>query len=253
MLRIDVARVAVVGLTVAVLSGCASGRARPEAFDRAELLSERTSPLGRSCRVAEFPATLPTTAELVDEAALVAETRELVGDRPSREGYVLFSMAYDRFGSNIRRTVIEHDISSSVADSIQKLVFAHRETLDEAPRDWGLRLRMEIGDSIRFRVGRQELCDPAPRDANLAYAMQHTYGSGFRMRGRVRENLVWMRLTVGPRGTVTSAEVERGTVGNTVLLQSLLEYVRSFFFYPALEDGMPTTGTISVPITIREG
>lgn len=237
---------------LATVVGCATARPSYDTVAREVLLSERTSPPGRSCRVNELPATLPSASDLVEEPELRAAIRDLVGEGQREGQYVLLSMAYDPFGSNIRREVIEHNVPNAVADSVQKLVFSLRRSLPEAEQGWGVRLRIEPAEPVRLRVGRQELCDPVPRDPNLAYAIQHAYGPSSRVRGSARETRLWVRLTVGPRGTVVGAQVERGVAGNSMVVQQVLDYVRSFFFHPALEDGFPTTGTISVPITVRD-
>jgi hypothetical protein len=249
--RQSLIRLGWVGL-LAATTGCATTRPSYDAAAREALLSERAPPSGRACRISTIPATLPEPSDLVEEQELTAAIRDLLGDRQRDDDYVLFSMAYDRFGSNIRREVIEHNVPDAVADSVQKLVFALRKSLPEAEVGWGVRLRIDTAEPVTLRVGRQELCDPVPRDASLAYAIQQAHGPSRRVRGSVRETRLWIRLTVGPRGTVVGAQVERGAVGSTILVQQVLEYVRTFFFHPALEDGFPTTGTISVPITVRD-
>jgi hypothetical protein len=192
---------------------------------------------------------------LVDIGGLAAALPELPDLRPRQPdsaAYVLLSLSYDKFGSNIRRTVIEHNLRPAVADSIQKLVFVHRRRFAEADDEWGVRLRIGLEGPLHFEVGRQEYCAPRPRDTNLALAMETTYGSGTRFRDGYRESIVWMRLVINPQGSVAGASLERGVVAGIGTEQRILEYVRTLFFDAALADGHPVTGAVSVPVVVRE-
>jgi hypothetical protein len=241
-------------LGLLLLAGaCASApRQAPEARS-AELLSSNPPPPGRVCRVVQHPETLPAAELLVDVDALRADVREYMEAEELRSGHVLLSMGYDRFGSNIRRAVIEHSITATAADSIQKLVFTHRRTLEPSEGDWGVRMRIDLDDPPRFDVGRSERCAPRPRDTMLALAMETTMGgSATRYRNGFRESTIWVRLLVNPHGQVTNASVERGIVSGAMLEQRILDHVRSFFFEPALEDGQPASGYVSIPLVVRE-
>ncbi|MBA4156945.1 MAG: hypothetical protein H0X65_05660 [Gemmatimonadetes bacterium] len=243
------------GAALLVLSACASApQASTSEARRAELLSAQASQPGRSCYVVDTPEELPAADVLVDSAALVRDLATLPRTEQDSAGYVLLSMGYDRFGANIRRAVIEHDVSTAAADSVQKLVFNHRRAVEEgeAQGDWGVRLRIDLDGSPHLQVGRQERCAPRPRDSALAMAMQTTHGTGTRYRGGVRESTVWVRLFVSPQGTVTGAALERGFVQGAMMEQRILDYVRSIFFEPAREDGFPSSGTITIPLTVRQ-
>jgi len=246
-------RLASLALALSATAGCASRAPTlsPEARS-AELLSATPPPAGRTCQVIATPADLPAADRLVEVDALAADLGDLRLEPRDAAGYVLLTMGYDRFGSNIRRTVIEHNVRKEVADSVQKLVFKHRRTADEGEDDWGVRLRIDLDGPPRFAVGRQEFCAPRPRDHAVALAMETTMGAGTRMRDGYRESTLWVRLWVAPSGTVTRAAVERGIVSGLSLEQRVFDYVRTLFFEPALADGHPVTGTISVPVRVLE-
>jgi hypothetical protein len=218
----------------------------------AELLSSRPPPAGRACRVQAGPAELPRADQLVDIAALSADIAEIRPENGTEEPYVLFSMAYDKFGSNIRRAVIEHNISPTVADSIQKLVFKHRQTMEPSDGEWGVRMRVALSDPLAITLGRQEYCSPRPRDSQLALAMETMHGASTRTRDGYRESTIWVRLIVSPQGSVMGATVERGVLTSTNLEQRIFDYTRSLFFDPALEDGHPVSGTVSIPLVVRQ-
>jgi hypothetical protein len=224
--------------------------------DRSSLLTAQPGREGRVCRIAERPSALPPVGELVDSAALhpaIEQLRDTGGFSP---GYVLLSMAYDRFGSNIRRVVIEHTVPQAVADSVQRLVFAHRKT-STAGEDWGVRLRIDLADSLRFRVGRRELCPPAPRNWVVASSIGDVTGrrEGFIPTGpgssvvSGAEDKVWVRLLIATEGNVVDARFGRG-LPSRIWEDRLLNYVRTLDFKPALDDGIPVPGWIDLQLRI---
>lgn len=245
-------RLAPLSLMLLGLAGCASRATMTPEMRAAALLSSSPPPAGRACHVVETPAQLPRAEQLVDVAGLAADIAALGPTGEDGVGYMLISMAYDRFGTNIRRAVIEHNLRPSVADSIQSLVFEHRRTVEESDIDWGVRMRIELTDPLEFATGRQEYCTPRPRDAALAQAIEMPLGTSTRYRGGYRERRIWVRLQINPRGNVTGAWIERGVVSDRSLEYRVYDYVRSLFFEPALEDGRAVSGTISIPLVVRE-
>lgn len=240
-------RLAGVGFLLLAAAACASVQGPPTARDPS-LLTTRPAPAGRVCRVVEVPAKLPPAAALVDSAALSAALLELGTTEQAASGYAILSLTYDRFGSNVRRTVIEHDLAQPAADSLQKLVFAHRRALGATEHEWGVRLRMDIGEDVQMRVGRQEYCMARPRDRTVLSpfdAMSAQYqGPG------IRDETIWVRVYLDPVGHPYGLRVERGMVSAAVENQ-LLQYVRTLSFEPALADGIPVSGSTLVPVFVR--
>jgi TonB family protein len=216
--------------------------------EREALLSERATTLDRQCEVSPLPARLPAADVLVDSAALRRDVRS--AKREQDRGYVLLSLAYDTTGLNIRRAVIEHSVRPMLADSVQRLVFQHRRELDE-DEAIGVRLRIDVGEEVGMRVGRQELCPPVPLDPALETALVHFRSTGTRYRGGQRERTVWVRTYVNANGTVTASRVERGGVGGVDFERSIFDFVRRYSFRPATIDGMPVAGEILIPVRIR--
>jgi hypothetical protein len=228
-------------LLLASLAGCALP---PPPSDPA-LLSQ-TPARGPGCRAVQLPEELPTPGALVDTAALDAAIGELRRDAPVEPGYVLLSMGYAPDGTNIRRAVIEHTLRPAVADSLQKLVFAHRGTLPPREAEWGVRLRIDLDGAPRYRVGRREVC--LPRVRTLAFGeggIQDRYAPG-----TLEGQAVWIRVRLDALGRVTDARVERGLVRRGPQEALLLNYVRSLTFEPAREDGRPVPAELSVPVRV---
>jgi TonB family protein len=224
-----------------------------------ELLTDTPPrPLNRACRISPHPATLPGADALVDSAALSAAAAEAWRAAGSPAGHVLLALRYDRDGVNVRREVIEHRGDAALADTLQKLVFAHRRRVEPADHEWSLRLRLDLGHAPRMRVGRTEMCSPRLRNAAEG-GLGNSVGGAW---GDVRDpfappaaaelhgpGTVWVRVALDSRGNVTDARVER-SLGRLSSENRLLNYVRSIAFIPAMEDGYPVPGQLSMPLRL---
>lgn len=221
---------------------------------RGALLSEAPPVRDRVCRVADRPAALPAAADLVDEAGLGADVAALWRSTglPAEGGYVLLSMRYDREGVNVRRAVLETNVVDAVADSVQRLVFAHRKAAGASDGEWGVRLRVDLGPAPAVRVGRREVCSAAP----AARTFRVGGDSWIDLRGNAaplpmaEPGVVWVRVWLDPRGQVTDARVERAML-RSQQEQRLLAYVRMLSFTPATEDGDPVSGQATVPLRLN--
>lgn len=244
-------RFARVLVLAAGLGGCAP-RGDSVAAPRAALLSEGSARTAAECRVAPTPLQLPAAEVLVDAAALreAATAAWAAHGRPA--GHVLFSLRFDRGGTNVRRAVLEHSLPEALADSLQQLVFAHRRALEPAEAEWGVRLRMDLGAEPLLRVGRWEVCPPRPRDQRLALASSRgPAGWDVRTDGnQPPDAAIWLRVSLDADGTVTDARVERGRALG-VSGWRVLNAVRSIPFIPALEDGYPVPGELSLALPTR--
>jgi hypothetical protein len=184
-----------VALSVVLLAAAGCGTARsgpPAAADPAMTLSPRTG----QCVAEPRPLALPPVDAVVDSAALVAHLAGLRALDPPPGGHVLLSLAFDAAGSNVRREVVENATRPLVADSVQRLVFATRRQVEEAEAEWGVRLRVELGERVALDVTRRELCPARARDLELNRAMQTYQPAGVRFRRGMRERTVFMRAYV---------------------------------------------------------
>jgi TonB family protein len=223
---------------------------------REALLSDAPPrPLERTCRVAREPQALPSADALVDSAALAAAAAEL-WRASGVNGHVLVGMRYDREGLNVRRDVLEHRLGDALADTLQKLVFAHRRRAEPAGGEWSVRLRLDVGETPRLRVGRTEVCAPRLRSGTET-GWGNTAGAAW---GDVRDayappaaaemydpSTVWVRVALDSRGNVTEARLER-SLGRRTHEMRVLNYVRTISFIPAMEDGYPVPGELSMPL-----
>jgi TonB family protein len=166
---------------------------------------------------------------------------------------VLFSVRHAADGVQVRRAVIETTAPTPVADSLQALVFAHRREMPRAAEEWGVRLRVELGEAMAMTVARRLLCAPRPREE------ERIAGNAFDVRERdagaaaglpaTDPGLVWVRVRIDAAGRVTDASVERG-VRRGEWEQRLLNYVRTMAFYPALEDGYPVPSETTISLRL---
>lgn len=246
-------------LLAALLACAACSSFSGAAPGRESLLSEGPAPLGRPCRPSAFPAQLPAAAQLVDSAALTTAAAELWRRAGSPRGHVLFAMAWDEGGMNVRRDIIEHRLPAPLADTLQELVFALRRGVDPAERGWGVRLRMDLGgEEPVLRVGRREVCSAQPRDA--AVTGHGVFDAG--VFGDVRDRsaatallpnsggTVWVRVALDAGGNVTEARLER-SFARGAFENRVLSYVRAISFVPATEDGQPVPAQLMFPLRLN--
>lgn len=244
---------AALALLVAPLVACATAAPGGPAASTASFDARRAD---RVCRVAEHPAVLPGAAELVDEAAFRAALRQAWKSAGSPPGHVLFSLRYDRGGLNVRRAVVEHTVTEALADSLQRILFAHRRQAAAAPWEWGVRLKVELGEEPAMSVARHEVCRPTPRERGdrlaLGSAFTDIREDHFPTPGSstvLNTSVVWVRVRLDAAGAVTDARVERGMLRGPWETR-LLGYVRTIAFLPALEDGHPVPGETTIPVRL---
>lgn len=239
----------------ALLCAAACSTFRPGSHPgRESLLSDQPAPGDRSCRAAAEPARLPPVSALVDSAGLSAAVADAwrAAERPP--GYVLVALRYDREGLNVRRDVIEHRVTPWLADSVQKLVFAHRGRARPAEREWGVRLRIDPGEQPVLRVGRMEACAAQLAERGAAGFAGAMFGD-VRDRGAPvplagGEHAYWVRVELDRGGNVTDARLERA-FGRSMAEQRVLGYVYSLQFLPATEDGAPVPSRLVFPLRLR--
>ncbi|HEX2202949.1 MAG TPA: hypothetical protein VHG91_06615 [Longimicrobium sp.] len=238
-------------LAAAALPACA-GLGGPS--PRASLLTDAPPAFDRVCRPVHAPEALPGPAELLEAAFAPAAVEAWTAAGRPAAGYVLLSMGYGRDGMNIRRAVIEHNVSDALADTLQKLVFAHRRAVAPAREEWGVRLRVDLAETPALRVGRREFCRPSPREAgyravSTAFDVRETSPWSVNEPLLSDGGLVWVRVSLDEAGLVTDARVERSPVRGPWEVR-LLNYVRSIPFYPALEDGYPVAAETRIPVRV---
>lgn len=209
---------------------------------------------GRTCRAAASPAQLPAPGQLVDEAAFRAAAARLWTRAGKPDGGLTFSIRHSPDGMQVRRALIGGDVAPALADTLQRLLFAYRRQTPPAPREWGVRLRVDLGERVELRVARGETCTPTPRE--WAY---RAVGDRFDVRERSAAGVgnvlatdpavTWVHVWVDERGAVTDARVERGP-GGRYSDQRLLNYVRTLAFVPATADGYPVPGELTLPVRL---
>jgi len=235
-------------LAVAV-TACSARGAQP--VDRAAVfLSEGPAPRG-DCVPVVAPERLPTPDALVDTSRLGADLRVFQASVDTGiAGYVLLTLTYEPDGTNVRRQVIEHSLSSTAADSIQRLVFASLREIPEHDEPVQVRLRIDLDDGVRFRTGRSEFCPPSPRDPQLKASLHGVQSTWIRYRRGGRGRIVIVRLGVHPNGYVSGGRFLRGAPTGSTLEQEVVSYLRRYSFHPARLDGIPVHGTIDLPVRI---
>ena len=208
---------------------------------------------GGRCKVSLVPTTLPKPEALVDAEAFRAAAARLWVEAGRPAGYVLLSIRHSPDGVQVRRAVIESTVPAALADSLEALVFDYRRETPRAPQEWGVRLRVELGDAPALEVERRRECAPRPREEERLAAGPFDVrdpGAGSAAGLPATDpGLVWVRVRLDAAGRVTDATVERG-VRRGVWEQRLLNYVRTMAFYPAVEDGYPVPSETTLTLRL---
>lgn len=210
------------------------------------LLADEPMASNARCSAARLPEQLPQPEALVD-AGFRAEAAALWARAGRPAGHVIFSIRHDPDGVQVRRAVIQSTVPDALADSLQALVFAHRRQAAPARTEWGVRLRVELGDPVTLAVGRRLECAPRPREEDRLAADPFDIRERGLSAAAVPSTdaaLVWVRVRLDASGRVTDAAVERG-IRRGMWEQRLLNYVRTMAFYPAVEDGFPVPGELT--------
>jgi TonB family protein len=238
----------------ALLGASACAQLGTAATPREALLSDAAPRRDRPCRLAGEPRMLPSADALVDSAALAARLAALWREGGAPRGHVLLAMRFDPEGLNVRRDVLEHRLTPGMADSVQALVFALRRAAAPAEREWGVRLRVDLGEQPVFRVGRSETCAAALMDHGDDVLVR-SYSNW----GDVRDSgpppaptdagMVWVRVALDPAGRVTGMNLERGVLRGPID-RRLMQYVMQMAFSPATVDGYPVPGEASIPLRL---
>ncbi|HKP75490.1 MAG TPA: energy transducer TonB [Longimicrobiaceae bacterium] len=218
------------------------------------LASAPASARDRACTVVRDPAVLPSPGDLLDVGRFRADANRLWSEDGRPRGAVVFSLRHAADGAQVRRAVIESTVDTLLADSLQRLVFAHRRQAPASAAEWAVRLRVELGDSMALAVGRPVECAARPRE----WAFRASGGSfdvreGDAMASAAQPptdaGTVWVRVRVDASGQVTDARVERG-IRRGGWEERLLNWVRTQAFDPATEDGYPVPAELTLPVRL---
>jgi len=230
-------------LAAALLAGCGA-RGVPAGAD----LEVRR---GTACGP-EVPAdSLPAPAELLDVARLDALLAPLRPAEPDSPRVVLLSLSYEEDGTNVRRDVVQHSVEPPQADTVQELVFAALRTMPERDTAWGARLRIDLSRAGGYAVEPRVYCPPRARNRQLQEEMRQYLSSGVRYRRGRRERTLLVEVDVAPAGYASDARIVRGGGQGSTLERSVRDFVRAFTFDPAVLDGVPVPGRLTIAVRIQ--
>jgi hypothetical protein len=235
------------GLAVALLAACGAP-ARPLPGASADLAPRQAV----ACVPEREPTPLPAIHSLIDTGRLSEGLRALQDGAGVESGEVVLTLWYDEAGTNVRRDVIRHTLTPSLADSVQELLFASLAPVAGTGRQWGARMLISLGSEVPYALGHRVYCPPRPLSRTMEAEMASFNGTGVRYRAGRRERLVLMEATVAPGGYVDDARIVRGAASGSSLEKQLRETLRQYSFEPASLDGVPVYGAVTVPVRTRE-
>ena len=208
----------------------------------------------RRCRTAADPAQLPVVAQLIDVDRFQAEAARVWAAEGRPDGRAVFSIRHDVDGAQVRRAVVQSTLPPALTDTLRKLLFAYRRETAPARAEWGVRLRVDAGETPALTVARGQECTPRPRDyeyrtAGSMFDVRQETGTGVANAAPTDPDVVWVRVRLDAGGQVTDARVENSARRGT-WDQRVLNYVRTMEFTPATQDGEPVPGEMTIPVRL---
>lgn len=213
--------------------------------DRATtLLSSWTPPPQQRCRVSQRPAVLPSADSLLtpsDVPILLGQ-----GGIDSPRGFALLSLKFDSVGNPARVRVIETDLSGTTPDVVEQVVLSALRR--QAPGEpWGVRLRIDFDSTMRYRVGRSEMCDaalvvPYGRSGNTGAA---PVGAALDRQVDKKKITMHWSVVVGADGIVADARPGAEYVQSD-MADAMTRRIRAERYFPARDDGIPVQSVVDV-------
>jgi len=231
-------------LSLAVLGACGSHSQAPVPRDatsrRALLLAENETAPGRHCRIVDANRPLPNVATVLDTAAIPEYLRQIgmAGDT----GHAVLSLRYDSTGQPTRERMIEYTVPDSLAQSLRAVIASAL-----LPRTAGVplaaRLRIDLGPTPRYRLGKSEYCEPEvivtatpAQPVDVAIIGRSTHPVGALQSARQYKYTV----QVSGAGEVLSVNFDSSVPSN--LVESFSAHIVHQRWKPALDDGIPVNG-----------
>jgi hypothetical protein len=237
---------------VVAITACASHSQAPAPRDAGTrealfLTTNETAP-GRHCRVVDPGVPLPNVAAVLDTAAIPEYVHQIgmAGDT----GYAVLSLRYDSTGQPTRERMIEYTVPDSLAQSLRSAIAS---ALLPRPAGSALaaRLRIDLGPTPHYRLGKSEYCEPEvivvtapPASVDVASVGRSTRPTG----GPATASVYRYTVDVSPAGDVLSVNFNPGVPPN--LVEALRAHAMHERWKPAIDDGLPVSGLGKGSVTL---
>ena len=199
------------------------------------LLSNWKPPAGQKCTIAALPVVLPGVESLLDTVTMPSYLAQ--GGIAGATGSTLFSIKFDSSGAPRRAIAIESTLTDQ-AKGVLELAVASALQPQPPGVDWGARVRIDIGPSLQYRVGRSEVCIPAPIEGPPAAAnVRRPSGMSERtIEKRVQD--VRFNVLIDADGSVLDAEIMT-PMDNAEVQEMLRKTTMREHWNPGLDDRIP--------------
>jgi hypothetical protein len=232
---------AIIALSAIVTLAACSGQRRVSDADLGDskredvLLSNWKPPTGQKCTIAALPLVLPRVESLLDTITMPSYLAQ--GGIAGATGSALFSIKFDSTGAPRRAKVIETTLSQQASDILQLAVASAIQPQPQG-EEWGVRVRVDVGPSVHYRIGRREVCDPVPIGRSYAPGAPPPPGdiNDRTIEKRVQE--VRFNVLIGADGTVLAAKLV-APLDNAEVEELLHKGIMSEQWRPGLDDRIP--------------
>jgi hypothetical protein len=229
-------------LLAALAAGCHShvGPGAPGLSREQAVLSDWQPPTGQACQVAPTPVTLPTVVALLDTSTMPAYLEQ--GGIETASGSTLFSIRFDSSGRPVRVRVIESTMPERFSSTLRQAVASAIQPQGPG-KGYRLRLRVDLGPTRRYQVGRSETCPPVLNySGTYAEAPPHPGDISDRtVDKRIQE--VRFTVLVGDDGAVLAVKLATG-IGNPDFEAAMEKYLMKEHWKPGLDDRVPVAMSV---------
>lgn len=244
------------GITAVGLLGCAAQTAQSPAVGGV-LEPGWDPPPGQRCALSTAPKQLPSAAQVLDTARLASTVASL----PERAGHGIFMLGYDSLGvaDSVRvvgsslAPVSREALLSAVAAGVRKNTpFPAQPGRNQARENtWSVLLRIDLGQPLRLRIGRVEMCSPVLTNrSEVAQFITREWGRMVASNPGLPPRLaIVIEMTIDTTGTVAFAHLAEPVPYRGVVEMAQRAAVRGKFL-PARLNRRPVQMKVWLPFQL---
>lgn len=215
----------------------------------------RPPPTRQHCHANVPPVRVVGLDGVVDSTALAVRIRDAAR---ALRGHAVFIVGVDSLGAPVPARIVEHSVPGPMAHQMAEALHATTRHQLPSKQGWGVLVRADLADSIRFRVALQEECSPALANRR---EVQRVLERGFEIVARRDPQAervlstddarsLRMRVYIDTLGVVQTAEPLK-ILQHRALDSLAMSISRQFRFHPALHNRRPVPVWVELPVGFK--
>jgi hypothetical protein len=219
------------------------------------MLAIRPDLQGQRCVAIDPPVPVTSLDQMVDSVGLSSQIRSLGGLQP---GHAVFSVGADSLGAPGSAGIVEGTLPEPVQQSIADALTSTTRAQSPARWGWGMLVRLDSGDSIRWRIGNEEECAPVLANrSEIARSLQDGLYQVLRVEPGAERALsteearslrMWVFIdTLGAVQNVRPVQILQHRALDSLAIATS----RQMRFRPAFHNRRPVPVWIAIPLGFR--